>query len=433
MLLSRPRRNYLCYLPLALFLSVASKADLVPQGPELQISETTTNRQINPAVAATPSGGFVVAWDSLRDGGGDVRDVYLRIFGSDGAALGDEILAASPSDRVSSGWPDIGVDAAGNFVLSFSSQNLCCSFNTAFLYRGFDAAGVPNGVAGSVDPPLQRQHAGGNVAVAPGGAAALTWLVFGDDGSIPSWGGYTTFVDAAGNEDPAPTQQTPDWGLPNISASPAGNFLMVWGTTVGIRSVWLAADGTVPGADFEVYAPDGEILEKTLSGVQSGEIGLVVWSSRNGDMYEIFGQRVRSDGSHLGTVFPILEAPFANGPSPLTFFFDLAVLPTGEFLVAWQGQPGDSSPDQFYARHFRRDGVPWTAETLLNVPSFSEELRPRIAATSNEGFVVAWQNEDGRDGDLDGIFAQRYEITRPEIFSDGFEIGNVSAWSSAVP
>ncbi len=209
---------------------------------------------------------------------------------------------------------------------------------------------------------------------------------------------------------------------------------MSWADSTAVRGLWLGADGTSSGPDFNVHTPAGQDQPRgTVSGVQAGGVGLVVWQSRLNNLNELFGQRVNPDGTLLGTVFPVLAAPIADGPSPLFFYHDLAILPSGEFVVVWQAQAGDGSPDQFFARHFRRDGVPLTGEVLLNLPSFSEEISPRIAATSNQGFVIVWQNEDGRDGDLDGIFAQRYEITSDEVFGDSFELGSTSAWSMTVP
>ncbi len=78
-------------------------------------------------------------------------------------------------------------------------------------------------------------------------------------------------------------------------------------------------------------------------------------------------------------------------------------------------------------------GIALTPQISLSLPSFSHETRPSLAVTGPDRFWLVWENTDGRDGAENGIFAQGYRITRPPLFSDGFESGDLSAWSASFP
>jgi len=65
-------------------------ADGARAGTEFLVNQATLGNQRHPAVAASPAGGFVVAWDSHDDQDGDSEGVFARRFDGGGAALGGE-------------------------------------------------------------------------------------------------------------------------------------------------------------------------------------------------------------------------------------------------------------------------------------------------------------------------------------------------------
>jgi len=59
-------------------------------GEEFRINSTTTNDQAEPTITALANGGFIVAWQSLQNGGS--YDTYGRRYDSTGSAIGSEFL-----------------------------------------------------------------------------------------------------------------------------------------------------------------------------------------------------------------------------------------------------------------------------------------------------------------------------------------------------
>lgn len=92
-------------------------------GPPAQVNTVTDGLQLAPTIAATDSGGFVVAWTDFSGTGGDESQtsVKAQAYGADGARIGDAILVntathwdqAAPSiatlsdGRIAIVWNDI--------------------------------------------------------------------------------------------------------------------------------------------------------------------------------------------------------------------------------------------------------------------------------------------------------------------------------------
>ena len=88
-------------------------------GGEFRVNQHTPDDQLEPAVAMDAAGGFAVAWSSLlQDGSG--YGVYARRFNAAGAALGGE-FRVNIHTRLSQRMPDIGMDKAGDFVVTWST------------------------------------------------------------------------------------------------------------------------------------------------------------------------------------------------------------------------------------------------------------------------------------------------------------------------
>lgn len=64
----------------------------VKVGGEIQVAQTTNDKQSNPAVAVRASGDFLVTWQSKAQDHGPSYGVYLRHFGADGVARENEQL-----------------------------------------------------------------------------------------------------------------------------------------------------------------------------------------------------------------------------------------------------------------------------------------------------------------------------------------------------
>src|SRR5204863_617742 len=75
-------------------------------------------------------------------------------------------------------------------------------------------------------------------------------------------------------------------------------------------------------------------------------------------------------------------------------------------IVAWDGQTGNSSATNVYARLYH-SGQPVGDFFQVNSAG-SQEDNPSVTIDAAGDFVVVWTDETGLDGSGRGVFAQRY-------------------------
>lgn len=93
-----------------------------PQGDiirnEFLVNQETLDNQLNPAVAALPHGGFVIAWQDFSRTAGDdsLACIKARLFSSDATPLGDEFLVNTHT-KDNQLRPTVAALAGGEFVV----------------------------------------------------------------------------------------------------------------------------------------------------------------------------------------------------------------------------------------------------------------------------------------------------------------------------
>jgi hypothetical protein len=289
-----------------------------PVGPEFVVNAATLGFQVRPKVALAEDGRFVVVWVGSAQG-----EVYGGVFGrrfdADGNPQGRDFPLSESSVELSGSDPAVDMSPSGQFVVAWA----CCESPTRVLSRAFDASGAPWGPASRVDSAATSSQA-----------------------------------------------------VPSVAMDAAGNFVVAWSTTGGIRARQFDGLGIPRGDSFQV-----------------------------------------------STYFTRM----ASRPS-------IDVTATGEFVVAWQASqytsPAHRSFGDIVARSFDATAQPMGPEFRVNTYTTGYQRAPSVAGGPAGSFLVAW-NEDGQSGSRFGVFARRY-VTPPDlIFADGFESGDVSAWSAS--
>src|SRR5204862_66208 len=80
----------------------------------------------------------------------------------------------------------------------------------------------------------------------------------------------------------------------------------------------------------------------------------------------------------------------------------------GAFVVAWMSEGQDGSNGGIYAQRYSAAGLPSGSEFRVNTYTTSTQRFPAVAVDADGDFVVAWGSFPGQDGDLEGVYAQRY-------------------------
>ncbi|MFM2052137.1 MAG: hypothetical protein RL456_174, partial [Pseudomonadota bacterium] len=144
----------------------------VALGGEIAVAAMTAGAQSEPAVAATADGGFVVVHaGDLADGAG--RGVVAQRFDASGAALGGPI-AVNATTADDQGAPSVAAVPSGGFVVAWQSR-LQDGDGLGVVARRFDAAGVALGGEIVVNTATAGDQLAPAVAVRGDGTWAVAW------------------------------------------------------------------------------------------------------------------------------------------------------------------------------------------------------------------------------------------------------------------
>ncbi|MGI9421335.1 MAG: putative Ig domain-containing protein, partial [Geminicoccaceae bacterium] len=86
----------------------------------------------------------------------------------------------------------------------------------------------------------------------------------------------------------------------------------------------------------------------------------------------------------------------------------IAALNDGGFVVTWQSKNQDGDIDGIYGQRYDSTGSTVGSEFQINTTTVDDQDQPSVTALGDGGFVVTWQSKN-QDGDNWGIYGQRYD------------------------
>jgi len=147
---------------------------------EFQVNTFTTGNQYAPVVAMDPSGAFVVAWDSAGQDG-DLSGIFARRFDSSGAPLGPEFQVNTYTTSEQR-FASVGIDRSGGFVVAWHSRYQDGGEYGVFGQR-FDPSGVPQGAEFPINTETAANQDLPSVGMSPSGQFVVAWNSRFQDGS----------------------------------------------------------------------------------------------------------------------------------------------------------------------------------------------------------------------------------------------------------
>ncbi len=352
------------------FSSAGSKV-----GSEFQVNTYTTNGQYGSAAAATGSGDFVVVWAGGGQDGSDYG-VFGQLFDSAANPIGGELQVNSFTTDFQSA-PTVAMDGTGNFVAAWESLGRDGS-SYGVIGQRFNAAGGKVGSEFQINSFTTGYQQTPAVAAAGSGNFLVVWQSYGQDGSL--WGVFGQRFDSAGSpvggEFQVNSTSTDYQRYPAAAADGLGNFVVVWGASGG----------------------------------------------QDGDGDGVFGQRFDAAGSPVGGEFQVNTYSTSYQVRPA-----VAADVSGNFAVVWTSVGQDGSSNGVFGQRFTSTGSRAGSEFRVNSYTTSDQRSSAVAADGSGRFVVTWGSL--QDGSSSGVFGQRLAAA---FFSDGFELGDVCAWSAAV-
>lgn len=400
-------------------------------GNEFVVNSEATDTQFDSSVGARPGGGFVVSW-ATRPFAGPYSNydsgLFAQRFNRRGEPLGSQLQANSTPVT---GYTQLihsstGVAPNGNFVVTWNAYD--------FDQLGFYRTGnihlrrfMKDGTALDDDVDL--------------GTGKYPKIAFGPDNSyVVTWTGWLYNLIRAqrflpdGTPDGTPllvTGQGNEYDMHSAVATRTdGSFLVVWargdsegfGQADRIRAQRYASDGSPLGTAFRVNPVPVRTSTTPEVAVTPDGGSIVVWTGPDGDGSGVFARRFNAaDQPATGAILVnAATTGFQRLPS-------ITVNDDGSFTVVWEA-PG--AVQEIVARHFAADATPLSGELTLDQHTAGYQVEPQVAGNGLGDFLVVWES-DGVDGDSRGISGQLFRAA--ELFTDGFESGDVLSWSAIVP
>ncbi|MBW4616081.1 MAG: hypothetical protein KME21_22925 [Desmonostoc vinosum HA7617-LM4] len=382
---------------------------VIPVGSEFQVNSFTTDRQADHAITVDAKGNFVITWESSGQDGSS-EGIYAQRYNADGTTNGGEFQVNS----FTTGSQDdvtVAVDAKGNFVITWESSGQDGSADGIYAQR-YNADGTPNGgefQVNSFTTDFQRDPV---VAVDANGNFVIVWESIGQDGDLN--GVYAQRYNADGttnggefqvNSFTTSTQQNP-----TVAVDANGNFVIVWdssgqdGSLEGIYAQRYNADGTTNGGEFQVNTFTTGSQSTPAVAVDANGNFVIAWQStdQDGSSDGIYAQRYNADGTTNGGEFQVNTFTTSSQADPA-----VAVDANGNFVIAWESNGQDGDLNGVYAQRYNADGTPDSGEFLVNTYTTNNQDDPVVGVDANGNFVIAWESTD-QDGSSDGIYAQRF-------------------------
>ncbi len=404
--------------------------------------------QTGASIGMEPDGDFVVAWTQETTLFGD-NEIFYRRFEEDTDTAGPRVadLVAPDGTRTVDGGRFPTTDGLQHLVLTFDEEMLV----VADVETQLAAMGIaPEDASDALISQLSRNYSDSvtnpnNYSLLRGTTllgGVISEIQFGMNKAadlaveyglnpIPTnkWEAVITFdADAFTAEleplpvgtytiqvkHPIPASSTSQGqsGVRDKSRNPLNHTGFQPGGTDYARSFSVVI-GIGPGAPG---APDEEAEDDPINVTQVGDQNdpavaisadgtyMVVWVNVNPTIFEeseIIGQRFSSLGEAIGPEFIVNTYEVGPQIEPA-----IAMDDEGNFVVAWSGQ-GDIDDSGVFIRRFDQFARPLGAQLRVNQYRDSNQDAPGVAMDDTGNFVVTWTSF-GQDGDLDGVFARRY-------------------------
>ncbi len=417
--------------------------DLEPLGDQFQVNAFTAGDQELPDVTAGPDGRALIAWRSVGqiDPAGSIIG---RRFSAAGDPDGGEIPFDDGDNELNQRAVGLWVQGDGDYLVGWDSRGNMGLDRARVEIARVDADGAVLGTTTIQDAS--------NVFVGYGTPDAG---VAADDSFFAAWnvvesaknGGqfvrgrlFTADVDPAGAEVHVPSTPGDEFGPyrshGRVAAARAGGFFAVWTHDPGlnpgpnsVRGRRIDAAGAPVGSEVILVEP-GE--SPAIAALPGGSF-VVAWQvdAGGGGGIDLFGRLIAADGSPLGPVFPINSHTPGAQREP-----DVAAA-IGGFGIAWESETSagdDDSGTSIQARWFGAAGAPSGSDLQVNHVTAGDQGSPRLAAAPNGTITVAWHSASSAGDDAAGTSVQARRLAPPGlVFADGFEAGDLAAWSSAQP
>jgi len=421
-------------------------------GKEFQVNSYTTDDQRGSSVAADADGNFIVVWESDGSNGTDTSGFSIQgqRYDASGTPVGSEFQVNSYTTDDQRGSL-VAADAQGNFVAVWHSDGSYGPDTSGFSIQGqrYDASGNSVGSQFQVNSYTTSDQWRPVVASDAGGDFVVVWYSYGSYGTDSSQSSiqgqlYDASGARVGSQFQVNSYTTSYQLVPAVATDVDGNFAVTWsgfgsyGTDtsgLSIQGQRYDASGTRVGSQFQVnsYTTSHQATSRLAMDAQGGFV--VVWHSRgsygtDSSSHSTQGQRYDASGTPVGGEFQVNSYTTSGQWVPA-----VAIGSDGNFVVAWESDGSDGTDTSSWSAQGQRydaSGTPVGPQFQVNSYTTDQQYRVKVMSGSDGNFVVVWESYGSDGTDTSYLSVQGLRYSTETIFTDGFESGDSSAWSSTV-
>ncbi|MBF0270109.1 MAG: FecR domain-containing protein [Alphaproteobacteria bacterium] len=195
-------------------------------GSEFRVNETTADSQYAQKVSAIKDGGFAVTWGSLSTDGSDFN-VFARLYDASGnAATGEFMVNQTVADRQH--YPYIAALNDGRIAVAWASNLQDGNYMGVYL-RLYDSQGQALGGETRINTYISSNQTYPTIASLEDGGFIVSWMSYQDGSDYGIYAQrYGSDGLAAGGEFRVNSYTAAGQGYPRATGLPDGGFVITW-------------------------------------------------------------------------------------------------------------------------------------------------------------------------------------------------------------
>jgi hypothetical protein len=375
-------------------------------GAEFQVNTHTTYDQKNAAIAMDETGRFIVVWSSYGQDGSS-NGIFGQLFDPNCSQLGEEfqINATSSGNQAE---PVVAMDAAAGFVAVWQGPESTENDQEDIFARRFDPNGLPIGDEFQVNSLIDGQQLYPSVAINKDGTFIVVW----ESSNTPEQSEQSIcgrIYDSNGVEfgdEFLINAESSVYRYPDVAVDANGNFAVVWLQDKSSNSIMARLfdpNGVARTDTLQVNTVRFTSITRPSIAMNATGNFVVAW---DGDpnlagLDDIHARLYDVNGTALSEQFLVNTTTAGAQQYP-----QVAINDIGEFVIVWDCQidPNSESERDIFGQRFDHQGMPLGDEFQLNTYVADDQRNPAVAIDRDGRFVAAWQSY-AQDGSRYGIFA----------------------------
>jgi hypothetical protein len=200
----------------------------------------------------------------------------------------------------------------------------------------------------------------------------------------------------SGLEYPMVNSMPRDQVFPHLSLGVNGGYIVtqdpsVDGNGSGIRGRRIYSDLSAFRSSFQVNSITPGDQQNARVAVFPASGAAFAWQSSTGTGNRIYVRFLSESGTFTGPEFPASETAVSHQSDVA-----LAVLKDGSLVVVWAEDRRDGNMQGIFAQRFTSAGTRIGSTFQVNTVTYLNQRNPTVAALADGGFVVAWVSEEFR-------------------------------------